>query len=84
MLAKKYRLTEREIRKVFQRKKPFFSYMLIANVTKNSLSHGRFAILLSAKVAGSGVNRNVFRRDFYDIACEMIPYGYDVVVIPKK
>lgn len=50
MIAKKYRLSENEIRKVFARKKPFFSYMLVANVAKNNLHYSRVAIFLSSKV----------------------------------
>ncbi len=49
MIAKKYRLSERELRKVFAQKKPFFSYMMIANVRKNNLSYSRIGILLSGK-----------------------------------
>lgn len=51
MIAKEYRLTEREVRKVLSRKKPFFSYVFIANVLENKLEHGRCGILLSGKVA---------------------------------
>lgn len=50
MIAKKYRLSENEIRKVFARKKPFFSYMFVANVAKNNLPYSRVAIFLSSKV----------------------------------
>lgn len=51
MISKKYRLTERELRKVLARKKPFFSYMFIANVSANKEICGRSGILLSGKCA---------------------------------
>jgi len=84
MIAKKYRLSESEVRKVLSRKKPFFSYAWIANTKKNPQGISRFAILLSGKAARGSVNRNTFRRLFYDTACENRFDGYDVVVIPKK
>lgn len=71
MIPKKYRLTESELRKVFRYKKPFFSYQYIANVRKNHLGYTRVALLLSGKVAPGSVNRNAFRRIFYDSACEI-------------
>ena len=84
MIAKKYRLGEMDIRKVLSRKKPFFSYSFIANTRKNPTGISRFAILLSGKVTPGSVNRNTFRRIFYDTACENRFDGYDVVIVPKK
>lgn len=84
MIAKKYRLTEWEIRKVFLRKKPFFSYLFVANIRKNSLGHARLAIFLSAKHARGSVNRNFFRRLFYDHSHMILNQWYDIVIIPKK
>lgn len=84
MIAKKYRLSEREIRKVFREKRPFFSYMLIANVQKNTLGYSRFGILLSGKVTPGSVNRNTFRRIFYDMSHDLLHAGYDIVVVVKK
>jgi hypothetical protein len=49
MISKEYRLTERQIRKVLVRKKPFFSYVFVANIVENKLQHGRCGILLSSK-----------------------------------
>lgn len=71
MIAKQYRLTERELGKVLSKRKPFFSYMFVANALPNTLWHGRCAILLSSKVARGSVNRNFWRRRFYDIS---LPY----------
>ncbi len=49
MISKKYRLTEYELRKVLQKKKPFFSYGLIANTLANKLGHARIGIIFSGK-----------------------------------
>lgn len=84
MIAKKYRLSERELRKVFREKKPFFSYMMIANVRKNNLSYSRVGILLSGKNTPGSVNRNAFRRIFYDNSCNFLNSDYDIVVVLKK
>jgi ribonuclease P protein component len=85
MIAKEYRLTEREVRKVLSRRKPFFSYMFIANILENKEEHGRIGILLSSKVARGSVNRNFWRRQFYDLS---LPYilniPLDIVLVPKK
>lgn len=85
MIAKTYRLTEREVRKVLNRKKPFFSYMFIANVLENKLEYGRCGILLSSKVAKGSVNRNFFRRKFYDLFLPVLKQSKnDIVLVPKK
>jgi hypothetical protein len=47
MLAKKYRLTENQVKKVLQKKKPFFAYGVVANVVANELDHARIAMILS-------------------------------------
>jgi len=85
MIAKKYRFTERELRKVLSRRKPFFSYMFIANIMNSRESHGRVGILLSSKIARGSVNRNYWRRQFYDISYPYIrDLPVDVVLVPKK
>lgn len=85
MISKEYRLTERELKKVLSRKKPFFSYVFVANVMENKWKHGRCGILLSAKCTKGSVNRNFWRRKFYDMSLvkiENIPL--DIVIVPKK
>ncbi|MFZ2255793.1 MAG: ribonuclease P protein component [Patescibacteria group bacterium] len=85
MIAKEYRLTERELRKVLSKRKPFFSYMFIANILENKVEHGRIGILLSSKVARGSVNRNFWRRRFYDISLEYLGnLPLDIVLVPKK
>jgi ribonuclease P protein component len=85
MIKKKYRLTEREFRKVLSRKKPFFSYLFVANTTPNTLSFPRLGILLPSKCANGSVNRNFFRRKFYDIFSQKVGnISSDIVLVPKK
>ena len=85
MIATEYRLTEHEFKKVLVRKKPFFSYVFVANTFENKHGHIRCGILLSGKCARGSVNRNFWRRKFYDIASEYLMVApFDVVVVPKK
>jgi ribonuclease P protein component len=85
MIKKKYRLKECDVRKVLKWNKPFFSYWLIANMKKNFLGYSRFCIALSTKNTKTSINRNFFRRRFYDISRNYIlKWWYDFVFIPKK
>lgn len=85
MIAKKYRLIEKDFRKVLSKRKPFFSYGIVANVADNMLGHARIGILLSGKHAPGSVNRNAWKRLIYDLC---LPYlesmSLDVVFAPKK
>lgn len=49
MIAKKYRLTEKEVKKVLARRKPFFGRILIANTAPNRVGHARLGVILSSK-----------------------------------
>jgi ribonuclease P protein component len=85
MIATEYRLTEHEFKKVLVRKKPFFSYVFVANTFENKQWHIRCGILLSAKCTRGSVNRNFWRRRFYDIAWKNLSIApLDIVVVPKK
>ena len=90
MISKTHRLTERDIGKVLRKKKPFFSYHLVANTApqhpKESLDHPRFAIILSGKVTKGSVVRNFFRRRFYESARPYLEKNnaLDIVVVAKK
>lgn len=85
MIAKSFRLNESQIRKVLSQKKPFFSYMFIANIRKNKEIHGRMGILLSGKHAPGSVNRNALRRNIYDLSLKYLDnFPYDIVFVPKK
>ena len=68
MIAKKYRLTETQVKKVLHRKKPFFAYTLVANTIPNSYGYARIAIVLSAAQTRGSVNRNALRRHIYDLS----------------
>lgn len=66
MLKKKFRLREREVKRVLQKWEPFFSYDVVLNTKKNNFNYNRFAIVISSKSVYSNVERNFFRRRFYD------------------
>ncbi len=68
MISKKNRLTEREVKKVLNRWKPFFSYGIVLNYSKNNLEKNRFSIVIWWKSVNTNVTRNFFRRRFYDYA----------------
>ena len=86
MIAKKYRLQEREVKKVLHKGKPFFSYSIVFNVIPNRLWYSRFAIVIGSKSVPTNVVRNIYRRAYYDI-CQKHqekPYGDVVCVVKKK
>lgn len=85
MIAKKFRLSEPDVGKVLRRKKPFFSSFFIANVSDNRLAHPRFAIILSSKVTKTSIDRNFFRRRYFELARPFLSsFGKDVVMVVKK
>gem|GEM_PF-6120195 len=46
MISKQFRLSERQVKKVLAKSKPFFSYGLVLNKTPNKLDHNRYAIVI--------------------------------------
>lgn len=85
MLAKKFRLHEREVKKVLHKGKPFFSYSVVFNVIPNRLGHSRFAIVIGWKSVPNAVIRNSYRRLYYDIASQYMHQNiWDVVCVVKK
>ena len=85
MIGKKYRLKEREVKKVLHKGRPFFSYNLVINIWKNRLSYNRFAIVISGKSVSSAVERNAYRRAFYDsMRSRIFPWGRDIVCLIKS
>jgi ribonuclease P protein component len=87
MISKQFRLTERQVKKVLTKSKPFFSYGLVLNKTINRLDHNRYAIVLWAKSVNHNVTRNFFRRRYYEhirTQLEQISGNYDVVCVVKK
>jgi ribonuclease P protein component len=77
MIAKKFRLTERETKKVLQKWKPFFSWEIVLNKLQNSYNYNRFAIVISLKSVDSAVERNFFRRRFYDFCYDKVHNAYN-------
>lgn len=89
MIKKIYRLKEREVKKVLSKWKPFFSYWIVLNKIHNNLPYNRFAIVIWAKSVVNNVNRNYFRRKFYDIIKNLIfplnnTFWEDFVFVVKK
>lgn len=90
MLKKKYRLIEKDLKKVLHKWKPFFSYSLVLNFCKNKLDFNRFAIIIWSKSVSTNIDRNYFRRFFYEkIRLNNLPNikkddFYDFVFVVKK
>lgn len=85
MIAKRFRLNENQVKKVLQKKKPFFSYGVVANVVKNELSYSRISIILSSAQTRWSVNRNRLRRRIYDLSEPYIAHlSVDIVYMFKK
>lgn len=74
MIPKTNRLSEREVKKVLTRWKPFFSYGIVLNYQKNNLEKNRFAIVIWWKSVKTSVERNFFRRSFYDLVRNSINF----------
>ncbi|MBP9779316.1 hypothetical protein KBD33_01690 [Candidatus Gracilibacteria bacterium] len=59
--------------------------MFIANILQNKEKIGRAGILLSGKCTKGSVNRNFWRRKFYDLSLPYLEQGdCDIVFVPKK
>ena len=87
MIKKIYRLREREVKKVLQKWKPFFSYNIVLNSLPNKKSYHRFAIVIWWKSVRTNVERNFFRRVFYDMIseyCKDDENNSDFVFVVKK
>ena len=90
MIAKKFRLTEKEVKKVLTRWKPFFAYGVVLNQVPNRAWCNRFGIVIGAKSVNTNVTRVCFRRRFYDaikvskLFQEEALKGVDFVFVVKK
>lgn len=89
MISKEFRLKQREVKKVLQRGKPFFSYGIVLNYTKNKQTNNRFAIVIWWKSVITNVQRNFFRRKFYDLTYKYTKQNqdsiyHDLIFVVKK
>lgn len=86
MISKKFRLTERQTKKVLQKWKPFFSYWIVLNHIRNNLDYNRFSIVIWAKSVNNNVCRNFFRRRFFDFIKinNFFEWWKDYVFVIKK
>jgi len=86
LISKKNRLTEREVKKVLTRWKPFFSYGIVLNHMKNRTSENRFAIVIWWKSVKNNIHRVFFRRMYYDMVSSNLKNNKwtDFVFVVKK
>ncbi len=84
MISKNYRLSESEVKKVLQTGKPFFSFWIVLNYKKNIVWNNRFAIVIWWKSVEWSVERNFFRRKFYDLCSAFLEWKNDFVFVVKK
>lgn len=89
MIAKKNRLTERQVKKVLQKWKPFFTQWYVLNSCMNREETHRFSIVIWWKSVQNAVERNFFRRMFYEIVRndfleQQIWKSYDITLLVKK
>lgn len=86
MISKEHRLSEKNVKKVLRKWKPFFSYWVVLNYSKNQEWINRFAIVIWSKSVFTNVWRNLFRRLFYDLVSVYLKLdkSYDFVFVIKK
>jgi len=85
VLKKSYRLTESQVKKVLYKGKPFFSRDIVLNVLPNNLGFTRCAIVISGKSVLGSVERNYFRRLFYEYMRPFLYTGsHDLVFVVKS
>jgi len=86
MISKKNRLSEREVKKVLNKWKPFFSYWIVLNYLKNKNNINRFAVVIWWKSVQTNVVRVFFRRLFYNLTSVILNnYKWiDFVFVIKK
>ena len=86
MISKNNRLSEREVKKVLTRWKPFFSYGIVLNYLKNNSKKNRYAIVIGGKSVNTNVSRVYFRRRFYNLVYDRLETDkwYDFVFVVKK
>ena len=89
MIAKKFRLCEHEVKKVLRARNAQFSDVFIGNIIQNKGGSSRFALVLSSKAAKTSVDRNFFRRRFFDYIrsinlTQELSIHSDIVCLPRK
>jgi ribonuclease P protein component len=87
MLAKQQRLTKnKDLEKVFQQGRTYYSKLLGAGVLTNQLQSNRFALIVSAKVSRKAVERNKLKRQIRQAIRELnsqLAKGVDLVIIAR-
>src|SRR3989344_8979389 len=83
MLPKEVRFS---LRKRFIPEKTYSSLFFVAKLRKNTLSHNRYAFIVSKKIDSRATVRNRIRRLFQAsvVASSISKTGYDILFIAKK
>jgi ribonuclease P protein component len=89
MIAKKFRLCEHEVKKVLRARNAQFSDVFIGNIIQSKGESSRFALVLSSKATKTSIDRNFFRRRFFEFIrtknlMQTFSTQFDVVCLPKK
>ena len=84
MLPKTHRLTTKECDTVLKEGRKIASPFFFARMRPNSLSHTRYAIVVSKKFAKTAILRNTIRRRAYTITRDFISLPYDVMIVVSK
>ena len=88
MIAKIYKFKEKELKKVLRKWKPFFSHDIVLNSGTNTCNHNRFWVVIGGKSVVNSVERNFFRRAFYNEVqqfCSLESWWFfDCVFVVKK
>ena len=86
MISKKNRLSEREVKKVLTRWKPFFSYGIVLNYLRNNSELNRYWIVIWWKSVDTNIARVFFRRMYYNLVSSSLESKkwIDFVLVVKK
>ena len=86
MISKINRLSEREVKKVLTRWKPFFSYGIVLNYLKNNSELNRYWIVIWWKSVETNIARVFFRRIYYNLVSSNLESKkwIDYVLVVKK
>jgi ribonuclease P protein component len=88
MIAKKFRLSlKKDFDAILKSRNKFYSYDFVLKYSKNTLSHSRFAIVISKKVSKRAVDRNTIKRRVSEIIrlnMSSIKNGFDIMIFAKS
>jgi ribonuclease P protein component len=83
MLAKKFRLTHRQVDFTKSSGLRVSTNLLTIVFSKNSEKYNRFAVVTSTKMAKQATVRNKLRRQIYSCLYRTAGFGHDIIIFPK-